>query len=170
MFCALCVVRLTSIIGDSVPVFDINQVYNSSDTFDLLIRTPQLGAALASEFASNMTLPNATQTQAAHAVVLMQNHGFTTVADSIELAVMQACYTQTDAGVQSTAIMLRGAYGIGQGPGIQYLTTKETVEGWQVISATSDRPWGLWKHEVESSPLYQNLLDPNQTKAASPLL
>jgi len=167
-------VQLTSIIGDNVPIFDINTVYNSSDTFDLLIRTPQLGAALANDFASNVSLPNATDTQAAHAVVLMQNHGFTTVADSIELAVMQACYTQTNAGVQSNAIMLRGAYastGMGGGsPGVQYLTTEETVQGWQVISATSDRPWGLWKHEVESSNLYQNLLDPNQTKAASPLL
>lgn len=178
-------------LGDTIPVYNILDYYNSSDTYDLLVSSIPLGAALANLFTSTnaTSLANATQTQAAHAVVLMQNHGFTTVADSIELAVMQAVYTQINAGVQTTAVMLRGAYapgarfgcmgaqgGIGGGGGgggveaVQYLTTRETVDSWSVISGTSDRPWGLWQHEVQSSNLYQNLLDPNQTKAASPLL
>jgi len=38
------------------------------------------------------------------------------------------------------------------------------------MTGTADRPWGLWKHEVEASSLYQNLLDGNQTEAASPVL
>ena len=89
---------------------------------------------------------------------------------------MQAVYTQIDAGVQTSAIMLRNAFGGGvgrggvTGGGVQYLSTKETVESWMTMTGTSERPWGLWQHEVQSSSLYQNLLDPNQTTAASPVI
>jgi len=96
---------------------------------------------------------------------------------------MQAVYTQINAGVQTSAIMLSNAFGGGvgrglgggggggvAGGGLQYLSTKETVESWMTMTGTSERPWGLWQHEVQSSSLYQNLLDPNQTTAASPVI
>jgi len=172
-----------------VPVYNISTFYannNITTQQDILIRTLELGADLATSFSSSNAIPNATQTDASHAVVLMQNHGFTTVASSIELAVMQAIYTQINAGVQTTALTIRGAYGSpaarargGGGheaadePGLadlSYLTMQQTVQSWMTMTGTADRPWGLWKHEVEASSLYQNLLDANQTKAASPVL
>jgi len=172
-----------------VPVYNISTFYannNITTNQDILIRTLDLGADLATSFSSPNAIPNATQTDASHAVVLMQNHGFTTVASSIELAVMQAIYTQINAGVQTTALTIRGAYGspavrargggghvgggVAEEPGLAYLTTQQTVQSWMTMTGTADRPWGLWKHEVEASSLYQNLLDGNQTEAASPVL
>jgi hypothetical protein len=114
----------------------------------------------------------------------MQNHGFTTVATSIELAVMQAIYTQTNAGIQTTALTIRGAYGSPaarargaraqqagvEEQGLAYLTTQQTVQSWMTMTGTADRPWGLWKHQVEANSAYQNLLDANQTRPASPVL
>lgn len=158
------------VLGDVVPNFDISQHYQPGDPQDLLIRSQRLGAALAAEFSSNHTLPNATQTEADYAVVLMQNHGFTTVASSIKLAVMQAMYTQTNAGIQTTALTIQNAYPNSNQQGLEFLTTQQTVDSWKTMAGTADRPWGLWSHQVRSSNLYQNLLDPNQTQPASPLL
>lgn len=152
--------------GEVVPNFNITQYYEPGDNQDLLIRSQRLGAALAAQFSSNHTLPNATQTEANYAVVLMQNHGFTTVASSIELAVMQAIYTQTNAGIQTTALTITGD----NQQGLAFLTPQQTVQSWSTMVGTADRPWGLWRHQVQSSNLYQNLLDPNQTQPASPLL
>lgn len=100
----------------------------------------------------------------------MQNHGFTTVASSIELAVMQAIYAQTNAGIQTTALTIHNAYPESNQQDLAYLTTQQTVQSWATMAGTADRPWGLWSHQVRSSSLYQNLLDSNQTQPASPLL
>jgi hypothetical protein len=100
----------------------------------------------------------------------MKNHGFTTVASNIKLAVMQAMYTQTNAGIQTTALTIQNAYHNSDQQGLEYLTTQQTVDSWTTMSGTADRPWGLWSHQVRSSDLYQNLLDPNQTQSAAPLL
>ncbi|KAG9670078.1 arad-like aldolase/epimerase, partial [Aureobasidium melanogenum] len=157
-------IHMAGFLGEVVPNFNITQYYEPGDNQDLLIRSQRLGAALAAEFSSNHTLPNATQTEADYAVVLMQNHGFTTVASSIELAVMQAIYTQTNAGIQTTALTISSQQDLA------YLTPQQTVQSWSTMAGTADRPWGLWSHQVRSSNLYQNLLDPNQTQPASPLL
>lgn len=154
-------------------MFNITQYYNSTSQQDILIRTQSLGADFAASFSSPTPIPNATQTEADYAVVLMQNHGFTTVASSIQLAVMQAIYTQINAGIQTTALTIRNAYPGAKNDGragLAYLTSQQTVQSWMTMTGTADRPWGLWKHEVESSSLYQNLLDQNQTAPASPLL
>ncbi|TIA85183.1 arad-like aldolase/epimerase [Aureobasidium pullulans] len=163
-------IHMAGFLGETVPNFDISQHYQAGDNQDLLIRSQRLGAAFAAEFSSNHTLPNATQTGADYAVVLMQNHGFTTVASSIELAVMQAVYTQVNAGIQTTALTIQNANPNRSQQGLASLTTQQTVESWTTMQGTSDRPWGLWTHEVQSSNLYQNLLDPNQTESASPVL
>ena len=109
-----------------------------------------------------------------HAVVLMQNHGFTTVARGIEEAVYQAIYTKEAASTQTAALMLRNAH-FGyviegkvdvEGGGkiksakvktegdIKYLSDKEASDAW--TSAMVERPWPLWCREVEVAPLYKN--------------
>jgi hypothetical protein len=149
--------------GESVPNFDIAQYYESGENQDLLIRSQRLGAALAAEFSTdpnnNNTLPDGAQTNANHAVVLMQNHGFTTVASDIKLAVMQAVYTQVDAGIQTTAMTIQSAASPSEKHrGLAFLTTRQAAESWKTMSGTIDRPWGLWTSEVVSCGLYQNLL------------
>jgi len=162
--------HMAGFLGEVVPNFNITEHYEPEDKQDLLVRSQRLGAALAAQFSSNHTLPNATQTEADHAVVLMKNHGFTTVASSIKLAVMQAMYTQTNAGIQTTALTIQNAYHNSDQQGLEFLTTQQTVDTWTTMSGTADRPWGLWSHQVRSSDLYENLLDPNQTQPAAPLL
>ncbi|KAI5269370.1 general substrate transporter [Aureobasidium subglaciale] len=163
-------IHMAGFLGDETPNFDITVHYEPGDNQDILIRSQRLGAALAAEFSSDRSLPNATQTEADHAVVLMQNHGFTTVASSIKLAVMQAVYTQVNAGIQTTALTIQNSNPNRNQQGLSFLSSQQAVKTWTTMSGTSDRPWGLWSHEVRSSNLYQNLLDPNQTQPAAPLL
>lgn len=96
-----------------------------------------------------------------HNVVLMANHGFTTVGTTIKQAVYRAVYTHTNAGVQSNAMMLRAALvgnpGAGE-EGLTYLNEEQTVGCTKLNDFSQDRPWGLWVREVESSPLYVNEL------------
>ncbi|KAI5195912.1 general substrate transporter [Aureobasidium subglaciale] len=163
-------IHMAGFLGDEVPNFDITAHYEPGDNQDILIRSQRLGAALAAEFSSDRSLPNATQTEADHAVVLMQNHGFTTVASSIKLAVMQAVYTQVNAGIQTTALTIQNSNPNRNQQDLSFLSSQQAVKTWTTMSGTSDRPWGLWSHEVRSSNLYQNLLDPDQTQPAAPLL
>jgi hypothetical protein len=111
-----------------------------------------------------------------HAVVLMQGHGFTTVAHGIEEAVYQAIYTKEAANTQTTALTIRNAH-FGhivegkidvEGGGkiksakvkaegdIKYLKDNEAHDAWESMQGTITRPWGLWCREVEVNPLYRN--------------
>lgn len=95
-------------IGEGAPVFDISQFHAPSRVQDLLIRNIPLGAALASAMAK----PNSSSSRTPdYSTVLLQNHGFVTAATSIELAVMQAYYTQVNAQVQSTALGIQSSLG-----------------------------------------------------------
>ncbi|KAH6680162.1 class II aldolase and Adducin N-terminal domain-containing protein [Halenospora varia] len=159
-------IHLAGFLGEEVPVFNIADHYNATDSQDLLVRTIPLGAALAAEFSNT----NSLQAEPDHLVVLMRSHGFTTCADNIKLAVMQAIYTQTDDTVQSTALTIRNAYlgSKNKGDGVVYLTAQQARDSWAIDAGTVERPWDLWVHEVESSDLYINMLDPNQTTPAAP--
>ncbi|KAL1304350.1 hypothetical protein AAFC00_000748 [Neodothiora populina] len=140
--------------------------YNETDVQDLLVRNIPLGAALADVLAGTTTQDNVTNP--AHSTVLLSNHGFTTCSQSIELAVMQAMYVQTNAVIQASALALRNAYLGSQGSALAYLSPKEASDSWATMAGTVDRPWNMSMHEVQSSNLYVNRLDPNQTAAAAP--
>jgi hypothetical protein len=146
--------------GEEVPVFDIAKYYNATDLQDLLVRSVPLGAALAAEFSDR----NSIEAEPDHLVVIMRNHGFTTCSTSIELVVMQAIYAQVDATVQTTALTIQNAY-LGsvstRDNGLFYLTEQKATDSWETDAGTVQRPWDLWVHEVESSNLYTNNLDPN---------
>lgn len=142
--------------GVEVPVFDITRYYNGSDVEDLLVRNVRLGAALAREFGS------ARHGKPDHYVVLMQSHGFATAAQDLKTAVFQAVYTQNDAAVQSDAMQINSAsHAAGDGPreGIIYLTERQARESWETDIVTIEKPWALWKREVQVSPLYINNLE-----------
>lgn len=109
-------------------------------------------------------------------MVLLQGHGFTTVAHGIEEAVYQAIYTKEAAKVQTAALTIQNAFTgyavegkvdieaggkIKSGKakaeaGLHYLSDKESHDTWESMSNTLARPWALWCREVQVNPLYQN--------------
>lgn len=109
-------------------------------------------------------------------MVLLEGHGFTTLAHGIEEAVYQAIYTKEAAKAQTTAMTIHNAYfshtiegkidieaggkiksGKAKGGGdLKYLTEKQSHDTWESMHATVSRPWALWCREVEVSPLYRN--------------
>lgn len=169
--------------GTNVPV------WNSSGS-DFLVRDSTLGASLAASFKPatsagfiyskvRSALPGAkpeASLEPDSSVVLLQGHGFTTLAHGIEEAVYQAIYTKEAAKAQTTALAIQNAYfghtlegkidveaggkiksGKAKGEGeLKYLTEKQAHATWEAMQATMSRPWALWCREVEISPLYRN--------------
>jgi ribulose-5-phosphate 4-epimerase/fuculose-1-phosphate aldolase len=180
--------------GKDVPVWDASGHYSSGSKHDFLVRDSALGASLASTFKPatsagfifskvRSALPSqvgGSQGEEAlepdHAVVLLQGHGFTTVARGIEEAVYQAIYTSEAAKTQTAALAIHNThYGHTiegkvdvQGGGsiksgkaktegdLKYLSDRECSDTWESLQNTVDRPWALWVREVEVNPLYKN--------------
>jgi hypothetical protein len=142
-------------IGTEVPNYDIKQLYQSGDVQSMLVNSKRFGSHLAAMFSkSGSSLLD-------HNVVLMRNHGFTTIGKSIKQAVYRAVYTHVNASVQSNAIILRNAFKGVSGhfgvPGeLNYLNEEQVVGCMQMNDSSQDRPWGLWVREVEANALYVN--------------
>ncbi len=116
------VYHMAAFIGQGVPVFDIREV--AGDT-DMLVRTPELGAALA-------------RTLADKPAALMRGHGAVVVGDSVAQAVGRSYYLQMDAKLQAQAASLGGD--------VQYLNQAEAskAEGF----GGYERSWELWKRKA----------------------
>jgi hypothetical protein len=181
-------------IGKDVPVWDASKHYPSGSKHDFLVRDSTLGASLASTFKPatsagfifskvRSALPSQVggsqgeqPLEPDHAVVLLQGHGFTTVARGIEEAVYQSIYTKEAAKTQTTALAIHNAH-FGhniegkvdvQGGGsiksakakiegdLKYLSDRESADTWESLQGTVARPWSLWTREVEVNPLYKN--------------
>ena len=85
-------------------------------------------------------------------------------------AVFRAVYTQQNAGVQTTAMMLRNVQmaaverGMGRkereegvwDEGVRWLGDAEVGDCTELGRMTMGRPWGLWVREVEADGLYVN--------------
>ncbi|KAF1365841.1 arad-like aldolase/epimerase [Lizonia empirigonia] len=176
-------IHMAGFLGTNVPV------WNSSGS-DFLVRDSTLGASLAASFKPatsagfiyskvRSALPGAkpeASLEPDSSVVLLQGHGFTTLAHGIEEAVYQAIYTKEAAKAQTTALAIQNAYfghtlegkidieaggkiksGKAKGEGdLKYLTEKQAHATWEAMQATTSRPWALWCREVEISPLYRN--------------
>jgi ribulose-5-phosphate 4-epimerase/fuculose-1-phosphate aldolase len=121
---------------------------------DMLIRNTHLGAALASKFSDIVDGETPT-----HNVVLMRGHGLTVLGPTIQDAVLRAIYTQSNATIQTTALLTRAAY---FGPlaksseEIKFLSEEEATAALQMTRWSAKRPWGLWLREVEAANLYVN--------------
>lgn len=141
-------------IGTGMPNFDPEPYYNSTQVHNLLINTPQLGAALASILSSQ---PNSTNSTLVHQGALQRGHGFSVTGDSIELAVYRAVYAQVNARMQTTAIQLAGASGLGV-DSIKYMSTREWMDA--ATGRDFNRAWDLWVAQVQDYPghLYHNAL------------
>jgi ribulose-5-phosphate 4-epimerase/fuculose-1-phosphate aldolase len=118
--------HMSAFLGSGAPVFEIREA--GGDATDMLIRTPQLGAALARSLGGA-------------AVVLMRGHGNVVVADSLKLVVFRAIYTEINAKLESEAVVL------GQG-GITFLNEKEAAAATATNNQVIGRAWELWKQKV----------------------
>ena len=113
--------HMSSFLGAGVPIFEIREA--GGDATDMLVRNPQLGAALAQRLGQS-------------SVLLMRGHGDVVVGDSVRLAVFRAIYTEINAKLEAEALRL------GQ---VTFLNDKEAAASVATNSALIDRAWDLWK-------------------------
>ncbi|EMD65440.1 hypothetical protein COCSADRAFT_35492 [Bipolaris sorokiniana ND90Pr] len=188
-------IHMAGFLGSKVPVWDASSSYPSGSKHNLLVSNTTLGASLAATFKPatstgfiyskvRSALPSQLggassepQLEPDHAVVLMQGHGFVTVAHGIEEAVYQAIYTREAAKAQTTAMMILNAHtgyalegkvdvdaggkiksghAKAEGGNLKYLSDRECHDAWEAMSGTLARPWALWSRQVSLSPLYKN--------------
>jgi len=115
--------HLGGFLGTGVPVFEIRDT--GGEATDMLVRNPELGAALA-------------KTLGAAPVALMRGHGDVVVGQSVKEAVFRAIYTEVNARLESEALRL------GQGQ-VVFLNEEEARQATETNSAQVGRPWDLWK-------------------------
>jgi len=116
--------HMSSFLGLDVPVFEIRDVAGQGS--NLLVGSPQLGAALAKVLAGNT-------------VALMRGHGSVTVGTSIPQVVFRAYYAEMNARLQAEAIKLGT---------VTYLTREEAAAAAKTNDALVARPWELWKRKA----------------------
>lgn len=113
--------HMSSFLADGVPIFEIRDV--AGDATNMLITNGKLGAALARSLGQA-------------SVALMRGHGNVVVADSVQLAVYRAIYTEINAELEAEARRL--------GP-VNYLTAGEAAGATAVNNVNFGRAWELWK-------------------------
>jgi ribulose-5-phosphate 4-epimerase/fuculose-1-phosphate aldolase len=113
--------HMGSFIGEGVPVFDSRA---AAGITDMLIRTPELGRALAA-------------TLGAKPAVLMRGHGAVIAASSLHLVVGQAYYLNLNARLQLQAMQLAGGK-------VTYLSPEESKNAAQDY----ERSWDFWKSRL----------------------
>jgi ribulose-5-phosphate 4-epimerase/fuculose-1-phosphate aldolase len=147
------------------PVFNVTEYLRPGDISDMLIKSSHLGLALARCF------------DGGNAVTLMRGHGMTVVAPNIESAVLRAVYTQKNATIQTTALLMQAAYfggdkrthtardidsakvnatTTGEGMDLHYLSPEESAAATEATIWSVQRPWDLWCREVKACGLYSN--------------
>jgi HCOMODA/2-hydroxy-3-carboxy-muconic semialdehyde decarboxylase len=120
------VYHMSSFLGAGVPIFEIREA--GGPATDMLIRNPQLGAALARKIGAS-------------AVVLMRGHGDVVVGDSVQQVVFRAIYTEVNAKLQAEAMRLGGGE-------VNFLNAEESANATATNNAVLTRPWELWKQRA----------------------
>jgi HCOMODA/2-hydroxy-3-carboxy-muconic semialdehyde decarboxylase len=115
--------HLSSFLAAGAPVFEIREAGGAAT--DMLIRTPELGAALARAIG-------------AAPVALMRGHGDVVVAPSLKEAVFRAIYTEVNAQLEAEALRL------GQGQ-VVFLNEEEAAKATATNAGVLTRAWDLWK-------------------------
>jgi len=118
--------HMSSFLAAGVPIFEIREA--GGPATDMLIRNPDLGAALARRIGKS-------------AVVLMRGHGDVVVGSSIQQVVFRAIYTEINAKLEAEALRL------GQGE-VNFLNTEEAAQATETNNAVLGRPWELWKQQA----------------------
>jgi HCOMODA/2-hydroxy-3-carboxy-muconic semialdehyde decarboxylase len=111
-------------IGAGARNFEIREV--AGDASDLLIRSRELGVALARTLGSGL-------------ITLMRGHGATIVAETMQQVVYRSVYAEVNARLLAEALRL--------GP-VTYLTEGEAETARANVESQVQRPWDLWKARV----------------------
>jgi HCOMODA/2-hydroxy-3-carboxy-muconic semialdehyde decarboxylase len=117
--------HMSGFVGTETPIFEIRECVG--DGSDLLIRSRELGAALAKSLGQK-------------SVVLMRGHGVTVAAPNLPEAVYRGVYVDVNARLQLEAI------GLGA---VNYLTETEGRATAATNAAQVGRAWDMWKMKVE---------------------
>src|SRR3954466_3618117 len=116
--------HMSAFLPGGVPNFDIRTAGGETD---MLVRSPQLGKALA-------------KTLGARPVALMRGHGAVVVATDLPRVVFRSVYTEQNAKLQAQAMQL--------GKQVKYLDPEEAKKAETSIAGTIGRPWELWKRKA----------------------
>jgi ribulose-5-phosphate 4-epimerase/fuculose-1-phosphate aldolase len=118
------VVHMAGFIGPEAPLFEIRDA--GGPATDLLIRSPQLGRALATSLGAKN-------------IVVMRGHGSTVAAPTLPLVVYRSIYAELNARYQLQAML--------HGP-ITALTAEEAAACVASVESQIHRPWELWVREA----------------------
>ncbi len=118
------VCHMCGFLGAGAGLFEIRD--HAGEASDLLIRSRELGAALARSLGPGR-------------MVLMRGHGCTIVAESLRLAVYRSVYAELNAKLLLQTLPL--------GP-VNYLTVCEAESARIAVEGQVDRPWQLWRQQA----------------------
>jgi len=116
--------HVAGFLAGRVPVFDIKDKFGPTN---MLVSNRDQGAALAEVLSDRP-------------VALMRGHGNVVTGDSVKLAVFRAVYTEVNARMQLASRDLDGP--------VIFIDEAEGRKCDEMIAATCERPWGLWKQKV----------------------
>jgi ribulose-5-phosphate 4-epimerase/fuculose-1-phosphate aldolase len=116
-------IHMAAFLGGPIPVFEIR---NSGGVTDMLIRSPELGRALAKSLGDNTA-------------VLLRGHGAVVVAPGLHVVAGRSYYLSVNAKVQQQAIALGGGK-------VTYLDPGEARKA--LPQDGYERSWELWKQQV----------------------
>jgi ribulose-5-phosphate 4-epimerase/fuculose-1-phosphate aldolase len=116
-------IHMAAFLGGPIPVFEIR---NAGGITDMLIRSPELGRALAKTLGDNTA-------------VLLRGHGAVVVAPGLHVVAGRSYYLSVNAKVQQQAIAL----GAGK---VTYLDPGEARKA--LPQDGYERSWELWKQQV----------------------
>ena len=120
--------HMGSFLGLGVPVFEIREA--GGPATDMLIRTPELGEALAKSLGSA-------------AVALLRGHGNVVVGGSVREAVFRAVYTEINARLATEALQLGGGTAV-------FLNDAEAAAATTTNQGQINRAWDLWKAQAQA--------------------
>ncbi|HWP34061.1 MAG TPA: class II aldolase/adducin family protein [Thermodesulfobacteriota bacterium] len=115
--------HMSGFLGAGVARFEIREVAGQTD---LLVRTPQLGRALARALGDKP-------------IVLMRGHGATLVGATLEQAVYRAVYAVQNAWLQMEALRLGS---------VTFLTADEAALAAEANDRQLGRAWALWARQA----------------------
>ena len=116
-------IHMAAFLGGPIPVFEIR---NMGGITDMLIRSPELGRALAKSLGDNTA-------------VLLRGHGAVVVAPGLHVVAGRSYYLSVNAKVQQQAIALGGGK-------VTYLDPGEARKA--LPQDGYERSWELWKQQV----------------------
>jgi ribulose-5-phosphate 4-epimerase/fuculose-1-phosphate aldolase len=117
--------HMSAFLHEAVPVFDIRKA--TGEMTDMLVRSPKIGAALASALGQ-------------HPVALMRGHGSVAVGPTLPHAVFRSVYTEMNARLQAQAMALGGD--------VTFLDPEEAHKAEASLDGTLGRPWELWRRKA----------------------